>query len=139
MIMVDSGVWIDFFKKKINRETDILKDLIRKNEYVVINYLIIMEVLQGKRHEKDYREAKEVLDNLRLLEIDYNTILTAISIFRTCQKGIKQNNITGQTLKTTDCIIASQCIENDLPIFTRDKHFKMMQEFFPELKIYYKH
>jgi predicted nucleic acid-binding protein len=37
----------------------------------------------------------------------------------------------------TDLIIAQNCLQNDLSIVARDKHFKIMSEYIP-LKIYEK-
>jgi predicted nucleic acid-binding protein len=136
MIMVDSGVWIDLFKKRINKETDILKDILRKNENIGINYLVIAEILQGEQNKREYQRIKGILETFDLLEIDYNTILTATDIFRACQKGIKQNNITGQTMKTIDCIIASNCIENNLKLLHNDKHFDFIEKITGQLKVY---
>ena len=136
MIMVDSGVLIDLFNKTENEEKETLKKLLRDRKKIAVNYLIIAEVLQGKQNEKEYQKIKMALDNLELLEINYNTIIRATNIFRACQKGIKQNNITGQTMKTIDCIIASNCIENDLELLHNDKHFDFIEKITGQLEIY---
>ena len=138
MIIIDSNIWMDFFKNKENEETKELGYLLRNKIDVGSNSLIVIEVIQSLTDDKEYRQIRHILNTFKIYEINNNMIMRAGEIFRTCIKGIKTRDgvIKGKTLKTTDCIIASQCIENDLPIFTRDKHFKMMQEFFPELKIY---
>jgi len=141
MIITDSNIWMDFFKEIENEETKELDYILKNRIKVGINSIIVIEVLQGILDDKEYQKVRSFLSKFKLFKINHNTIIKAGAIFRTCQKGIKTRDgvIKGKTLKTTDCIIASQCIETDLPIFARDKHFKIMQEFFPQLKIYYKH
>ena len=137
MIIIDSNIWIDFFKNIENQETKELSYLLRNKIAVGSNSIIVTEVLQGKREEKEYQRIKHVLNTFRVYRINHETILNAGDIFRTCQNGIKEDkNISGKTMKTCDCIIASSCIENDVMIFSKDKHFKLMAEFFPQLKIF---
>ena len=135
MIVVDSGVLIDLFDNTKNKTSEILAKLLTNREKIAINYLVIAEVLQGFKNEKEYQRIKKALENLELLEINYNTIIGATNIFRACQKGI-DNNITGQTMKTIDCIIASNCIENNLELLHRDVHFDFIAEITGKLKIY---
>ena len=136
MIVADSGVWIDYFNNVKNKASETLSKLISEDVEIGVNYLIICEVLQGKLNEKKYQETKEILDSFKLLEINYDTIILASNIFRACQRGIKTNNITGQTIKTIDCIIASNCIEYDLELLHRDTHFDFISKIIGQLKIY---
>jgi len=138
MIIVDTSVWIDFFKNKKNRETEILLTLIGKNKRIGVNSIIIQEVLQGKINEKDYINAKEILNNFTLYEVKHKTIINAIAIYRACVKG-KGNTLTGQTVSPFDCIIASSVIEYDLEIFSSDAHFEFISKITGKLKIYYEH
>ena len=140
MIIVDSDIWIDFFNNKENTETKELGYLLRNKIDVGSNSIIFVEVTQGLLDDKEYQRGRHILSTFRIYPINNETIIRAGEIHRTCQKGIKARDgiIKGKTLKTSDCIIASSCIENDLPLFSRDKHFKMMTEFFPQLKIYNK-
>ncbi len=68
MIMVDSSVWINFFRGVINESTDTLYNLL-KNELVCVADLIILEVLQGVNSDKEFREIKFLFRNLVTLNI----------------------------------------------------------------------
>ncbi len=53
MLPVDSSVWIDYFNGTITPQTDYL-DKILGIEDIIIGDLILTELLQGFRHDKDY-------------------------------------------------------------------------------------
>lgn len=68
MILVDSSVWIDYFIGNDSAEADFL-DRTLGNRAVAIGDLILTEVLQGFRHEKDYKVAKSLLEELTVFEL----------------------------------------------------------------------
>ena len=55
MIVVDSSVWIDYFNGVETRET-VLLDGVLGVEPVMIGDLILMEVLQGFRDDRDAQQ-----------------------------------------------------------------------------------
>ena len=57
MILVDSSVWIDFFNGVATRETDLLDGYLGAQP-VLTGDLILPEVLQGFRNERDFRRAR---------------------------------------------------------------------------------
>ena len=59
MILVDSGVWIDYFNGIVYPEIDKLDETLDLEE-VVIEDLILTEVLQGFRKDSDYKTAKNI-------------------------------------------------------------------------------
>ncbi len=68
MVLVDSSVWIDFFNGTVNPETDQLNKTLGIEE-VVIGDLILTEVLQGFRSDKDFKSAKQVLTSLTVINL----------------------------------------------------------------------
>jgi len=54
MIMVDTSVWIDYFNGVENRQTDMLHNTLGISP-IAIGDLILTEVLQGFRRNKDYK------------------------------------------------------------------------------------
>ena len=68
MILVDSSVWIDYFNGVDNRQTDVLDEILRM-ESVATGDLILTEVLQGFRHDEDYRRARGLFDVLTFYEM----------------------------------------------------------------------
>ena len=57
MILVDSSVWIDYFRGTITSETDTL-DRLLASKTPIVGDLILTEVLQGFRNERDFKTAK---------------------------------------------------------------------------------
>ena len=118
MIMVDSSVWIDYFKGTINKQTDFL-DSALGTQSLCIGDLILTEVLQGFRLDKDYRQARDLLSELTIYEIlGVKTAQQSANNFR----SLRKRGITVR--KTADVIIATFCIEQKLPLLFTDKDFK---------------
>lgn len=118
MILVDSSVWIDYFSGIANIQTDKLDQLLGK-EPVAVGDLILTEVLQGFRHDKDYRIAKSLFSDVEVFDmLGRDIAIKSADNFRALRKQ-------GVTIrKTADVIIATFCIERDLPLLFSDKDFK---------------
>ena len=118
MIMVDSSVWIDYFKGTINKQTDFL-DSVLGTQSLCIGDLILTEVLQGFRLDKDYRQARDLLSELTIYEI------LGVKIAQQSANNFRSLRKRGITVrKTADVIIATFCIEQKLPLLFTDKDFK---------------
>jgi len=118
VILVDSSVWIDYFIGNDSEETDFL-DRTLGNREVAIGDLILTEVLQGFRRDKDYKIARGVLTELTVFELlgKKMAIASADNFRKLRKKGITIR-------KTADVIIASYCIEHQLPLLFSDKDFQ---------------
>jgi predicted nucleic acid-binding protein len=57
MVLPDTSVWIDYFNGRSNWQTERL-DLLLDTELVALGDLILTEVLQGFRNERDFRKAR---------------------------------------------------------------------------------
>ncbi len=68
MILVDSSVWISYFKGKINPQTDWLDSAFGK-KIIIVGDIIMVEVLQGFKNDRDFHKAKELLSNFQLMEM----------------------------------------------------------------------
>jgi len=68
VILVDTSVWIDYFNGVDSLETDTL-DKALGNETVAIGDLILIEILQGFRADKQYNMAKQLLEPLNKFEM----------------------------------------------------------------------
>ena len=126
MIVVDSSVWIDYFTGRKTPGAEQLDSLLGE-ELVAIGDLILIEVLQGFRADKDFRQARKLLLTLTVVNmLDTNIALKSAANFRTLRK----KGITVR--KTIDAIIATYCIENKLHLLHSDKDF---QPFHRHLKL----
>ena len=117
MIIVDTSVWIDFFKGLDTPETLAL-DSALGDEDVAIGDLILLEILQGFRTDKDYKIAKDHLKTLH----QFNMLTPELAIKAADNyRKLRKQGITIR--KTADVIIATFCIENRIPLLYTDKDF----------------
>ena len=63
MILVDSSVWIDFFNNTETAETQSLSDILGLLP-VAIGDLMLAEVLQGFRKDRDFRTALKLFESV---------------------------------------------------------------------------
>jgi len=117
MTIVDSSVWIDYFNGKINRETELLDQLMGQEQLGIFD-LILTEVLQGFTGDGDFTLAKNALNALTF----YSTGNKSAAI--RCAENYRALRKKGITIrKTIDVIIATNCIELDLPLLHCDRDF----------------
>ena len=117
MILVDTSVWIDYFKGLDTQETNLLDLALGKND-VAIGDLILLEILQGFRADKDYKTAKEHLLALH----QFNMLTTDLALIAAENyRELRKHGITIR--KSADVIIATFCIENQLPLLFADRDF----------------
>lgn len=124
MILVDSSVWIDYFNGIPTWQTDLLDNYL-SNVPVVIGDLILTEVLQGFRSNKDFETAKNFLGAFPFRQIGgYNVAIQSARNHRSLRKA-------GVTVrKTIDVIIATFCIIEGLTLLHDDSDFEPMEYHF---------
>lgn len=116
--IIDTSIWIDYFNAVINFKTDAAYELIKRNQVFILP-VILQEVLQGIREKKLFESIKETLIPLEF--INYNQIEMAIAS-ASLYRFLKTKGITIR--KPNDCLIATICIENKLPLLENDKDFE---------------
>ncbi|WP_252177904.1 PIN domain nuclease [Endozoicomonas sp. 4G] len=117
MILVDSSVWIDYFNDQPSEATDKL-DSFLGNKKLLTGDLILTEVLEGFKSNKDYAVARSLLISLEIRSLAGQSIaLKAAENYR----SLRKNGITIR--KTIDSFIATYCIEHDLFLLQSDKDF----------------
>ena len=118
MILVDSSVWIDYFRGIDSPQTDRL-DVLLGQEVIVIGDLILAEVLQGFDVQRDFLQAVDLMRAFPVLDLAGGDIaVMAAQNFR----RLRALGVT--TRKTIDTIIATFCIERDLPLLHSDRDFE---------------
>jgi predicted nucleic acid-binding protein len=116
-ILIDSSVWIDYFRS--GTHTSKLDTYIDQN-LVSTNHLILAELIPFLKVKKQFKVIKllQSLTNIAL-NINWENI---INLQSTCiQKGINKVGIP-------DLIILDNVIQNNLVLYTLDKHFKQINE-----------
>ena len=117
MILVDSSVWIDYFKGTITAQTEKLDKLLG-HEPLAIGDLILTEVLQGFAAERDFNEARKMLTSLLVVELGGQEIAIQAA------KNFQALRVLGVTVrKTIDIVIATRCIESGYDLLRNDRDF----------------
>ena len=121
MILVDSPVWIDYFNGTITHETDLLHSLLGV-EPLLIGDLILVEVLQGFRDDRDYRRARPGLDRLI-----FKPMLGRYIALTSAQNYRKLRAASVTMRKTVDVIIVTFCLNGRHRLLQSDRDFTLVQ------------
>lgn len=117
MILVDSSVWIDYFRGRSTPEADRLDALLGVEE-AAVGDLMLAEVLQGFDGGRDFAAALALFDTLTLVELGGRDIaLAAARNFR----SLRSKGITVR--KTIATLIATWSIEHSVPLLFGDRDF----------------
>ena len=118
MILVDSSVWVDYFRGATTAQTEKLDSLLGR-EPLVIGDLILAEILQGFTSDKDFKAALRLLDSLEVVDLGGREIaIKAAKNFR----ALRALGITVR--KTIDTVIATRCIESGYTLLHCDRDFE---------------
>jgi predicted nucleic acid-binding protein len=122
VILVDSSVWIDFFRNKPTLQAEWL-DRNLGNEGLVVGDLILTEVLQGFKDEKGFNEAKRLLS--QLAQVNVGGMELAIQAAR----NYRRLRTLGVTIRgTVDVLIATRCMTDGLRLLHSDRDFDAFEE-----------
>jgi predicted nucleic acid-binding protein len=117
VILVDSSVWIDFFRGTATPQVERL-DALLGSEPLVVGDLVLAEVLQGFSSERDFNQARKLLTALDVVELGGREIaIQAARNFR----ALRAQGVTIR--KTIDTLIATRCIESDYALLFSDRDF----------------
>jgi len=117
VILVDSSVWIDYFRGTTTPQTEKL-DALLGIEPIATGDLILAEVLQGISSDRDFNQAIKLMTSLVVLDLaGQNIAIQAAKNFR----QLRSHGITVR--KTIDTVIATRCIESELCLLYSDRDF----------------
>ncbi len=117
MIVVDTSVWIDYFRGVVTSQSDKL-DALLGIEQVLTGDLILTEVLQGFVSDRDFIQARKLLASVPLIP------LVGADVAFEAAKNFRKLRALGITIrKTIDTLIATSCIEKDLSLLYSDRDF----------------
>jgi predicted nucleic acid-binding protein len=124
VLVVDSGVWIDFFNDDPGPATETLDRLLRDGEVrIVVPDLVLYEVLRGFRHERELRQARVLLQALDIETAGGPGLaLDAAQHYRSLRAA-------GVTVRNSiDVLVATFCIENGYTLLHRDRDFDAFEQ-----------
>jgi len=117
MWIVDSSVWIDYFNGAETPQTNILHAALGKYQLGLTD-IILAEVLQGFRHDKDFHVARQTL--LQFSVYSMGGVELAIKSAEN-YRFLRRRGITAR--KTIDCLIATFVIEFGFSLLHSDRDF----------------
>lgn len=121
MYLVDSSAWILALRKEAiqsvkNRVGELLRD-----DKILANGMITLELLGGTRTRKEFRRLKERLGALDMVPIDAALWVHAADFAFTLRRK-------GLTIPYTDVLIAACALQADATLVHADRHFDLIAD-----------
>lgn len=123
MILVDSSVWIDYFRGVSTKQSDRL-DALLGHEPLATGDIVLTEVLQGFTSRRDFDQALRLLTSLTIVDIVGQDIAVQAA------RNFRILRARGVTIrKTIDTLIATRCIEDGHSLLYSDRDFDPLVEY----------
>lgn len=119
MILVDSSVWIDYFRGIDTWHTAYLERTFSEPGHQAGTAdLVVAEVLQGFRTEKQARDAEDLFALLAIVHIGGREFAFQAA------RNYRRLRAKGITVRSTiDCLIATYCVAEQIPLLHDDRDF----------------
>ena len=118
MILVDTSIWIEVFRR--HRPFDL--EAVAPLDEVVTCLPIIQEILQGIADERSFRLARDALFAMPVVESPLRdaVFVDAADLYRTARTA-------GFTPRSSvDCLIATCALRHDLEVIHRDRDYALL-------------
>lgn len=116
-ILIDTSAWIEYFRNK--REiVEIIDDMLL-HDRAYITGLIIAELFQGVKTEKERAMLERYIDSIPMVSCDDKDWIMVGKLSFELRRD-------GKTIPLSDVLIGYLAIKNDMMIFSFDQHFKMI-------------
>ncbi len=117
-LMVDTSVWIDFFRGNNTPQVQRLVNYIESNERIFTGDLILAELLQGIRPGIELATFETAFQAFLVVNMVGETNARQSAAF---YRHLRNQGFTIR--KTIDCLIATWCILNQVPLLHADRDF----------------
>lgn len=119
MILIDTSAFIEFLNRTGSPIDTEIEYLITNNEEIAFADIIITEILQGIKDDKEYNEVKKSLLSFPIYSLKgINSYIKAAELYRKCRgKGLTVRS-------TIDLLISQIVLENNLSLLHNDKDFE---------------
>ncbi len=119
LILVDTSVWIDYFRGKSEAVQKL--DKIIDQGLVLVSGLILQEVLQGSRDRTAFERLRKEMEIWKYEKELPEDFIEAARLFAKLRwKGV--------TIPPSDCLVAAVALRRRVPLFARDAHFESIKE-----------
>ena len=123
MVLVDTSVWIEVFRKSARVDLESLVDF----DDVVTCLPVIQEVLQGFDSESAFMHARESMLALPIVEspLGVDVHLESVDLYRSARRA-------GFTVRSSvDCVIAACAIRHQLEVLHLDRDYTTIARIAP--------
>ncbi|WAJ30452.1 type II toxin-antitoxin system VapC family toxin [Antarcticirhabdus aurantiaca] len=121
MILIDTSAWIEHFNGRGTPAAERVRRAL-DDEQVIVGDLVMVELLQGVRFDK---EVARILVDIKALRRE-SLCGAAIGLLAAANyRGLRRRGITIRS--TIDVIIATWCIENGAAIIHNDRDMAVME------------
>lgn len=117
-VLIDTCAWIEFLRAKDN----VLGNLVAlaiKNDEARLCGVVIAELLQGCKNQKQLNQLEKLFSTIELLA-------TKEKDWKSCGQQMQFLRKKGITVPLTDALIATIAKRCSLPILTIDRHFNYL-------------
>lgn len=124
-ILVDTTVWIDFFRGVQSPKVATLGQAIQAREDICCCGFVLTEVLQGIREDKELGTTKRLFEGLIYLYDDRSTFELGAAIYRELRRK-------GCTIRNSiDCLIAATVVQHDVAFLENDRDYQFIDQHYP--------
>lgn len=123
MILVDTSVWVDYFRGTDSRQTAKLDSLLGA-EPLAIGDIVLTEVLQGVDGDREFEQTRALLATLDLVQVGGADVAVEAA------RNFRRLRALGVTVrKTVDTLIATRCIVSGYELLHGDRDFIPFETF----------
>ena len=122
-ILVDTNIFIDYFKKPDAETTAIFE----QNEIATCG-VVVTELLRGSKTPKETQKLKAALECFDYLDFEKSDWIEIAELFIKLKRS-------GVTVPFQDGIISYLAIKHNCKVWTKDAHFKLIQSVIPVLEL----
>jgi predicted nucleic acid-binding protein len=120
MVLVDSSVWVELFRKTDSVHGRALRRHLDADE-VATTDMIISELLAGTTDDKRLAATRRALDACTYLgQQPYVDAIAAADLYRACRRAGESPR------QVSDCLVAAVAIRNDVPVLQRDRDYEVL-------------
>jgi predicted nucleic acid-binding protein len=132
MYLIDTSVWIDYFREKNNQSVQQLNQILDDDMPFGITGLIYQEILQGSMSTNDFVMLRDYFSTQHFFHPKDNIVSyqMAAKIYFDCRRK-------GITIKSVvDCIIAQIAMEQNLILLHNDSDYIQISKVLPKLRLH---
>ncbi|MGI8602584.1 MAG: type II toxin-antitoxin system VapC family toxin [Verrucomicrobiales bacterium] len=122
MVLIDTGVWIDFLAGRETPEVHVLIGLLDREESVAFSGIVLQELMQGCSNDAQSNAIEMHFASFIEIFPRRSTYRLAAKIFRDCRRK-------AFTIRSSvDCLIAACALEHDCFLHHKDRDFTFIEQ-----------